>query len=138
MSASAAKETSNLATERNGEEIRRLQFELVRLNTELTSVQGQNSSLERRLDWALRGRLRYKDLWTRALQEVTHLRQEAANATKHELQRREAEVECLRREQQHLSLRAGDTRTSTQHNPTDPPRSVHETSNESFDWGKAR
>lgn len=101
---------------RDEEEIRRLQLELVRLTTELTGAQGQLSSLERRLDGALRGRLRYKDLWSRALQEVTRLRQEAANATKQELQRKEAEVEGLRREQC-LLLRAGDTRLcQTLHN----------------------
>ncbi|KAM7537764.1 hypothetical protein Aperf_G00000076821 [Anoplocephala perfoliata] len=98
-------------TRRDEEEIRRLQLELVRLTTELTGAQGQLSSLERRLDGALRGRLRYKDLWTRALQEVARLRQEAANATKQELQRKQAEVEGLRREQS-LLLRAGDI-----HNP---------------------
>ncbi|VDM34894.1 unnamed protein product [Hydatigera taeniaeformis] len=76
---------------RDDEEIRRLQFELVRLTTELTNAQSQISTMERRLDGALRGRIRYKDLWTRALQEVTRLRQEAASATKQELQRREAE-----------------------------------------------
>ncbi|EUB62570.1 Centrosomal protein [Echinococcus granulosus] len=110
---------------RDEEEIRRLQFELVRLTTELTNAQSQISTMERRLDGALRGRARYKDLWTRALQEVTRLRQEAANATKQELQRREAEVEGLRREQC-LLLRAGDTRaclhhdTPAQQNPADP------------------
>ncbi|VDO10742.1 unnamed protein product [Rodentolepis nana] len=93
-------------SKRDGEEIRRLQFELVRLTTELTNAQGQLSSLEQRLDVALHGRLRYKDLWTRALQEVTRLRQEATNATKLELQRKEAEVEELRREQ-NLLLRTG-------------------------------
>ncbi|VDK45130.1 unnamed protein product [Taenia asiatica] len=112
---------------RDDEEIRRLQFELVRLTTELTNAQSQISTMERRLDSALRGRIRYKDLWTRALQEVTRLRQEAANATKQELQRREAEVEGLRREQC-LLLRAGDTRTCpyyntpAQQNSTDPQR----------------
>ncbi|CDS42186.1 centrosomal protein of 120 kDa [Echinococcus multilocularis] len=110
---------------RDEEEIRRLQFELVRLTTELTNAQSQISTMERRLDGALRGRARYKDLWTRALQEVTRLRQEAANATKQELQRREAEVEGLRREQC-LLLRAGDTRAFLHHdiparqNPADP------------------
>lgn len=93
-------------SKRDEEEIRRLQFELVRLTTDLTNAQSQIFSLEQRLDGALRGRLRYKDLWTRALQEVTRLRQEATNATKLELQRKEAEVEGLRKEQ-NLLLRAG-------------------------------
>ncbi|KAL5109842.1 hypothetical protein TcWFU_001704 [Taenia crassiceps] len=114
-------------TKRDDEEIRRLQFELVRLTTELTSAQSHIAAMERRLDSAMHGRIRYKDLWTRALQEVTRLRQEAANATKQELQRREAEVEGLRREQC-LLLRAGDTRTCphcstlAQQNVTDPQR----------------
>ncbi|KAM3184222.1 hypothetical protein ACTXT7_008810 [Hymenolepis weldensis] len=93
-------------SKRDEEEIRRLQFELVRLTTDLTNAQSHIFSLEQRLDGALRGRLRYKDLWTRALQEVTRLRQEATNATKLELQRKEAEVEGLRKEQ-NLLLRAG-------------------------------
>lgn len=114
---------------RDDEEIRRLQLELVRLTTEFTNAQSQISTMERRLDSALRGRIRYKDLWARALQEVTRLRQEAANATKQELQRREAEVEGLRREQC-LLLRAGDTRTCphyntpAQQNSTGPQRLV--------------
>ena len=122
-----AKDVSDPIRSRDEEEIRRLQFELVRLTTELTSAQSQVSSMERRLDGALRGRLRYKDLWTRALQEVTQLRQEAANATKQELQRREAEVEGLRREQS-LFLRDGDTHASLlykskgQHNHADSSR----------------
>ncbi|VDD80542.1 unnamed protein product [Mesocestoides corti] len=93
---------------REQEEVRRLQFELVRVTTELTSAQGQIAATARRLDAALRGRLRYKELWTRALHEVARLRQEAENTTKHALQRREAEVEGLRKEYR-LLVHGGDT-----------------------------
>uniref|UniRef100_A0A0X3PVH8 C2 domain-containing protein n=1 Tax=Schistocephalus solidus TaxID=70667 RepID=A0A0X3PVH8_SCHSO len=75
---------------------RRLQFELVRLNTELAKTRDQLVVTERRLDQALRARARYKELWGRALNEVARLKQEAEANTRQALQRREAEVESWR------------------------------------------
>lgn len=78
------------------EEMSRLQFEIVRLSTELTSCREQLNAAERRLDQSQRGRLRYKDLWSRALREVARLRADAEETTRTTLQRRDAEVEGLR------------------------------------------
>ncbi|VDN11726.1 unnamed protein product [Dibothriocephalus latus] len=71
---------------------RRLQFELVRLNTELAKTRDQLSVTERRLDQALRARARYKELWGRALNEVARLKQESEANTRQALQRKEAEI----------------------------------------------
>lgn len=96
------------ALSKEKEEVRKLQLELVRITTELTASQNQLSVTERRLDGALRGRMRYKELWARALHEVARLKQEAETATRNALTRREAELEGLRKEQRFL-LHAGDT-----------------------------
>ncbi len=109
--AEAHKETEE-ALKKEKEEVRKLQLEMVRLTTELTTTQNAQSVTERRLEGALRGRLRYKELWTRALHEVARLKQDAEANTRNALQRREAEVEGLRREQRFL-LNAGDAGAST-------------------------
>ncbi|BHF64829.1 hypothetical protein SprV_0200783600 [Sparganum proliferum] len=90
---------------------KRLQLELVRLNTELAKTRDQLGVTERRLDQALRARARYKELWGRALNEVARLKQEAEANTRQALLRREAEVESWR--QRFLRLDGGVTNTQT-------------------------
>ncbi|KAA3676481.1 centrosomal protein CEP120 [Paragonimus westermani] len=72
------------------------QLQLAQVTAELAKLRGTLVETEKRLDEANRGRMRYKQLWSRALHEVARLKQEAESNARQTLAKREAELEHLR------------------------------------------